>query len=230
MEKIPSQPTIPVQSFFAHAVLLCNHNIFFTGTGTDLLQTRRENSPKEIFMEMIQENKTTVCRRKKKKSGTYLYRSNCKQAPTYVEQQRGEEQEEGVFFIGCHSLSSNTSKFTKIAQQRDAGKRSGKKKKNRASKSLPDHHQRRGDKTSLRKTKRGIVERQIVRGDKAGFCPIRSWANNKRGRAGRAGDERGFRRFLLSSSSSIRPRVLSSSDVQHVCSSKPHCLFLGKES
>ncbi len=30
-----------------------------------------------------------------------------------------------------------------------------KKKKNRASNSLPDHHQRRGDKTSLRKTKEG---------------------------------------------------------------------------
>jgi hypothetical protein len=63
-----------------------------------------------------------------------------------------------------------------------------------------------------------------------GVCPIRPWANNKRGRGGRAGDERGFRRFLLSSSSSIRPRVLYSSNVQHVCSSKPQCLFLGKES
>jgi hypothetical protein len=57
MEKIPSQPAIPVQSFFAHALLLCNHNIFFIGTGTDLLQTRRENSPKVISMEMIQEKK-----------------------------------------------------------------------------------------------------------------------------------------------------------------------------
>jgi len=127
-------------------------------------------------------------------------------------------------------LSSNTSKFTKIAQQLDAGRRSGKKEEESRIKLSPRPSPEKRRQNIAQKNKRGIDGETDSARDKAGVCPICSWANNKRGRGGRAGDEQGFRRFLLSSCSSIRPRVLSSSDVQHVCSSKPHCLFVGKES
>jgi hypothetical protein len=97
-------------------------------------------------------------------------------------------------------LSSNTSKFTKIAQQRYAGRRSGKKEEESRIKLSPRPSPEKRRQNIAKKNKRGIEGETDSARDKAGVCPIRSWANNKRARGGRAGDERGFRRFLLSSS------------------------------
>ncbi len=77
------------------------------------------------------------------------------------------------------------------------------------------------------------MERQIVRGTKQAFVLFVRGRTTSAGGAGEQATNKGIVGFffrLLSSCSSIRPRVLSSSDVQHVCSSKPHCLFVGKES
>jgi hypothetical protein len=97
-------------------------------------------------------------------------------------------------------LSSNTSKFTKIAQQRYGGRRSGIKEEESRIKLPPRPSPEKRRQNIDQKNNRGIDGEIESARDRAGVCPIRSWANNKRGRGGRAGDERGFRRFLLSSS------------------------------
>jgi hypothetical protein len=100
-------------------------------------------------------------------------------------------------------LSSNTSKFTKIAQQRYVGRRSGKKEEESRIKLSPRPSPEKRRQNIAKKNKRGIEGETDSARDKAGVCPIRSWANNKRARGGRAATNEGFVGFFHSAKSSV---------------------------